>query len=744
MIKYFSLIKDASCQQKNLLCSLPPLFYLIIFSILLAWPYFLLGPYSIVDFYDQGDSLLPKAAAYAQLFDSYGVFYWDPILLGGLDRLGDSRSLFSYSAVLMWLFSPLLAYQIYMVLYYGGAVFTSFFLFRRLGAEPIFAAVLSYIYGVLFSGYYSIVAFESHFAFFPGFLLILDYLARKESEKRSGYFIAAFVAGLCYSFFLNIALLLPLAGIFLGFLFLVDGQLRNRYSWQILFLFLLAAALPHLPVVVQIFVNLSQSVHHVTSVSPTVSTMDYLMAGNLLEAKEAFLTSMRESYWALRSASLHLPALYRKSPTLYDFNFGLDILMAISLPLALFFTWRTGKGYSYLILFLIIIIISNASSFILQFLPSESSLRNFHISRLFYFVIFSQMLLLAKYLAPSVPPTPNGFTVQSYLPGIQFLFFTVLLISTVTGNLVHVVDKAIPMSLQRATQKDVLQHEELSQVAAQLKSQHRDPFRVATVARNLWPAIVHPYGLESLDGYTTIYPNRFVTFWNALISPSGRFTNSYYSYLFPRNNLLSAPYRLSDNLRLELLALANVRYLLVSGTVEESSLPELTSFQFPANDAINSPLKYVINTKKMENKRQTVHVYQIPQALPRAFGVFRHRIFPDTAAVAMALQNAPWQELRSTAFLESPALPAGFVLPDNDEARQGNVTILSYSPDKIILDVVFPQNGILVVTQNYHPKWKAWLDEQPFPIFPVYSTFQGTIVPQGNHRVVFHYQPWTW
>jgi len=46
-----------------------------------------------------------------------------------------------------------------------------------------------------------------------------------------------------------------------------------------------------------------------------------------------------------------------------------------------------------------------------------------------------------------------------------------------------------------------------------------------------------------------------------------------------------------------------------------------------------------------------------------------------------------------------------------------------------------------VLADSWYPGWKAYLDSNPTPIFPVDLAFRGVEIGAGNHQVIFEYKP---
>ncbi len=46
-----------------------------------------------------------------------------------------------------------------------------------------------------------------------------------------------------------------------------------------------------------------------------------------------------------------------------------------------------------------------------------------------------------------------------------------------------------------------------------------------------------------------------------------------------------------------------------------------------------------------------------------------------------------------------------------------------------------------MLSETYYPGWKAWLDDQPVPIYSTDIALRGVIVPAGAHRVRMEFRP---
>ena len=57
------------------------------------------------------------------------------------------------------------------------------------------------------------------------------------------------------------------------------------------------------------------------------------------------------------------------------------------------------------------------------------------------------------------------------------------------------------------------------------------------------------------------------------------------------------------------------------------------------------------------------------------------------------------------------------------------------------LEVDAQSRGLLVLSENYYPGWRATIDGQSAPIYRVDSGLRGLVVPRGHSRVVLRYAP---
>ncbi len=130
-------------------------------------------------------------------------------------------------------------------------------------------------------------------------------------------------------------------------------------------------------------------------------------------------------------------------------------------------------------------------------------------------------------------------------------------------------------------------------------------------------------------------------------------------------------------------------------------------------------------------------VYENKNCLPRAFTVSNLKVAGDIEDVRR----------RFELFEFNPAETA--LVNSEDISRigrtyfaKGVATIEKYDTDHIVIDVESPDGpSFLVLSDQYFPGWKAYVDGKETPIYCANGLLRGVVVPQGKHVVEFNYRP---
>lgn len=163
-------------------------------------------------------------------------------------------------------------------------------------------------------------------------------------------------------------------------------------------------------------------------------------------------------------------------------------------------------------------------------------------------------------------------------------------------------------------------------------------------------------------------------------------------------------------------------------------------------------IKYIIHKKSDDNKPWTFQYWLYPEktfvliyedenyrifrnnnAYPRAFLVSKYRIVTNPQKMISIMHSEDF-DLRGEIILEKD--PKIKLMND-----YGDVNILNYSPNKIDIRVNSDKDSLLILSDNYYPGWKAYVDLKETEILRADYTFRAVAVPKGSHIVKFVYQP---
>jgi len=283
------------------------------------------------------------------------------------------------------------------------------------------------------------------------------------------------------------------------------------------------------------------------------------------------------------------------------------------------------------------------------------------------------------------------------------------------------------------------------------------PFRVATVATgenvtpDFPPGALWGYGFETADGMLNLQPRRYRDFWEHVIGPVMASDEGIFHWvhdygcqlnLFAPSAGFSPNKDFGDYYRRNLLSLANVRYIISPRKLQDERLVPIPSQILQQQldwKTLNRPRR-LFSIMRGGYPGIAVYVYENPDVLPRFFLADTVQFLPDGQSVLATMASKTSVQLGSSVFIEARyAAQLGIV--DQQSGNASAIGLVKYSADEIELRVSTSSSRVLVVSNNYSPYWKAWIDGQTTSIVPADYTFQGLTVPPGSHRVVLRYVP---
>ena len=329
------------------------------------------------------------------------------------------------------------------------------------------------------------------------------------------------------------------------------------------------------------------------------------------------------------------------------------------------------------------------------------------------------------------------------------------------------------------------------QAVDDLRKRETDPFRVASVLP-LQPAYAYAQGLETADGWANLYPAVYRDLWLRSMTPlfselpytrqifgvdTGRAEDNFIflgadliqpdSGALPGEDprvALKIGFDIDRRFNLNILRLLNIKFLLSeyplkSAGIELEHAPRIWP-DFPQSRSRNTglmqgehpptrrvtgwlaryrqPFSDLRAAWQRNRDGKDIFIYGLKGALPRFRLVDTVAIEPDGKAVLDHLAGANGNE----AVLE---LADAASLGGNRHFVKGNVSIMRYTPDEIVLNVEHRGTGFLVIANTWNPYWRADEDGKPAKLIRVNHAQLGLVVGDSVRQVRLRYvPPYSW
>jgi Bacterial membrane protein YfhO len=220
------------------------------------------------------------------------------------------------------------------------------------------------------------------------------------------------------------------------------------------------------------------------------------------------------------------------------------------------------------------------------------------------------------------------------------------------------------------------------------------------------------FGLYEARGYDLPIMRRYDRLWRREVTPE---------FASLTGGLLDVPLTIREITprSLHTLRLLGVRHVMQPATEEPLTLPGL-SVAYEGPDA---------------------RVYRVAGALPRAFVVGSQQVVADGDAALDAIASPEFDGARVA--VTERRLPG---LPEDSGAggAAGSARIVAYEPERVVVRARADRPGLLVLSDNDYPGWKAKVDGRSVPIERVDYVMRGVRIGAGEHEVEFRYEPLTW
>jgi hypothetical protein len=224
-----------------------------------------------------------------------------------------------------------------------------------------------------------------------------------------------------------------------------------------------------------------------------------------------------------------------------------------------------------------------------------------------------------------------------------------------------------------------------------------------------WQNLAMTRGLEATNGYNPLR----IGWYDRLVSP-GETTHIVDQRLFPAS-FEGYDCALARELGLE--------YVVLGRPIEQ--VPHLA--QRPVSDILLAGPK--------------VWIYRLTNPEPRVKLISRVMVANVGAEV-----HAGWFRVNpasETALIDTGTAPSRSYMPAIGNREDNHAQILSWSPDRVEIEVDSLQPGILVLHEAYYPGWFVEVDGEPARLLRANVLFRGVEVSEGRHNVVFRFTPFS-
>ena len=163
--------------------------------------------------------------------------------------------------------------------------------------------------------------------------------------------------------------------------------------------------------------------------------------------------------------------------------------------------------------------------------------------------------------------------------------------------------------------------------------------------------------------------------------------------------------------------------------------PESSTFSQGGRSRIDSrDLKLLQSTGEYD-------IYENPRAFPRVFLVPRVERVPENKLLER-LDADDLENLKTVAYLTGDDDASKVGLPAGDPAASadmGTVNIVKYEDQLVEIDCRINRACFLVLTDTYHPAWKAYVQGKPLEIHRTDFLFRGVKLPPGHYLLTFRF-----
>lgn len=683
--------------------------FFLLWSFYIFFEYVILGPASYARVGDNLNSFIPRFTSIASLLFSSGPFYWYPFLAGGVDRLANEMTFTNIGSLLSGV-NHWLAYVIILV---GGSYIGSYFTYKLCRRVLDLSAWPSIFAGLIFSFSFTqadVIPFVLGLSVLPMALYYLEILSSDYYNSKEIKYFYVMLVGLIFGLFSSFVFTFIFTSFLILFWFIF---VRKQYDFSFLILlliFFIFASIFHIIEFLALLNNLPLSFRSETN------NYYNLGFGNTVNI---FLALLKFNFLSLLTACVGLfYGLIKKR--IYGSLFVLLIFILFLSPLYQQVASSFGEYFKIIRNFAF-----DRFNLLLPFLAAVCSAVSLDV------ITGSVSFNLHN---NSDVSQPSLFSFRKIVVAVALLFLLVV---------------SLNLKWQRALswfkEGSYLANSSSQDVAKLVNPPgSNEPFRVSSFGGNrfrLSPTLPHFYNLESVDGTVNLGSERYQDFFR-LMSKNLTVKATYYFFVDPDDKMVEN-FKVNPDqfMNINLMSLANVRYVITTHKISNSSLK---LFDTPSSKEYYDWSKMDFSQKMALRLNENFHgrqllIYENKDVFPRFFLTKKVNVFDNKDFLLKTLSESSTSTLREYLFLEKKDLN-NFVTTTLTGSKE-KVILNNYSPDMINLSVRSDGPSFLVVTNNYSPFWKAYVNGKEVKILPAYHTFMSIFLKNKETEVILRYEP---
>ena len=146
------------------------------------------------------------------------------------------------------------------------------------------------------------------------------------------------------------------------------------------------------------------------------------------------------------------------------------------------------------------------------------------------------------------------------------------------------------------------------------------------------------------------------------------------------------------------------------------------------------PIAKAQNVIWENNNRYIVHN---DKALPRVYLTSKFEVVKSKEEILKNLFDPKFDVKNNVILEETPSFSRFASAVETKDTS----LIKRYSENSVIITTNTVSNAILMLSDNFYPGWKAYIDGKETKIYRANYTFRAIEIPQGKHAVIFTYKP---